>query len=591
MPVARVVCTVTLRVELYDQLDSLEARLTAEGKILDRQAVIASQPEQQAEPLNPDAGQLGEEGPPGNGRPYFVLTNVRPISWSFVFNSFRKADEAEFTIPLALLPVPPESIRVITAFAAVRHISADEWALTRGYPVLVDESLDNIDFAGICMSESISITEGEIPTAKLPCRDFVGLLAGKKVEVGKTLDRKLPIAKAIEKFIEGTTAEKIDVVWADKGEPEPSVDEHIPKAVKRKASGKAATPTKGQQNYLDAITEECSRLGVVPRLDVTTLELNDAGALYEGRGMNAKASILVGQVVESIEAEHALVGVKAQSIQAVGYNPDTSDMYTARWPPGPKGAKAQVVEKGKPPRLPPVVANAGLPGYEQMEESVLLIPIGAVSSQDRLLKIAKMIFLERTRQRIRYTVKTHVPWSNQAEPDRGDLLRLRAGDVVQFGYLAPGDGGDLVAPVVRALTGGYSAASMATLLMSAGVPEDAAKTIGAVLERVPRLSAFRVDELHVSGGHQSDTEITLRLVNFTQIVDDTQQKEEGVDIGAFVKALGGQIEELQAATMAVVDSVFESARKKIAEMSTNEQVASEAQTELDALQAKAMEGR
>ncbi len=583
MSVVRVACGVTLRVELYDELDGPEARRAAEAVNLALAVANATRAKEgkPPQPLNADPCAYVEESGASRKRPFFVLLDLAPLSWSVTYNSFRRADEFECVLPLAVLPVPPEAIRAITCEVLIRQLSAEEWDEGLRVPRLADHR-DQVDFAGICSSEAVSIGDGSLPTVKLPFRDYLGLLASKKVPAGVSLDQSLTLSEAIRRLLVGTPAEGLCVRWVDPTSEEPTAGRHVPKAQK-KAGKTAKKPTGGQQSYLDVITEEAARLGCVARLRVTTIELSTAGPLYEGRASTSKAALLVGQVVESIEAEHQLVGVKSQSVQVVGYNPDTGDSYTARWPPDPKGQKATLVEPGRPPRLPPVAANIGLPGYEQLDESVLLIPWGPVASKERLLEVAQMIFLERTRQRVKYTIKTHAPWSNPLEPDAqgGDLLRLRAGDTVDFGYLAGGDN-PLLPPEVQALTGIVSAEGMAGLLQASGVPEVTAKRIGGLLASVPRLSKFRVDELQVSGGERQDVELTFRLVNFVQIVGDFQGD---VFAEAFSK-LQAKVSALAAGPLEEAKAAFAAAYQSLASLSD----AAEARAALDALWRQARRG-
>ena len=590
MSVVRVACGVTLRVELYDELDGPEARKAAEAVNLALSLANAARAAQGKPPerLNADPCSYEVEAGASRVRPFFVLLDLPPLSWSVSYNSFRRADEFECVLPLAVLPVPPEAIRAITCEVVIRQLSAEQWeeGLARGYavPRLADHR-DQVDFAGICSAESISISERGLPTVKLPFRDYLGLLASSKVPPGAQLDQSLKLSEAIRKLLVGTPAEGLCVRWVDPSTEEPEVWEHVPKAQK-KAGKNAKKPIGGKQNYLDVITEEASRLGCVARLRVTSLELSDAGPLYEGLVSTSKAALLVGQVVESIEAEHQLVGVKTQPVQVVGYDPDTGESYTARWPPDPKKEKASVVEPGKPPRLPPVTANIGLPGYEQLDESVLLVPWGPVSGLERLQQVAQMIFLERTRQRVKYTVKTHAPFSNPLDPDAqgGDLLRLRAGDTVDFGYLAEDDNA-LLPPEVRALTGVVGAEGMARLLEASGVPPSMAQRIGKLLASVPRLSKFRVDELHVAGGDGQDVELSFKLVNFVQIVGDFSQSDGLLDAYQKMAAKAG---ELAVATLEEAKAAFAAAYQKLAAFSAEEEAQGRAQ--LDALWKKVRGG-
>lgn len=588
MGAVRTFCGFSMRIEVFDELDSLEARRAKEEVALFVAKDNAINYWKEPRRLNADPCDYAEESQGSHKRPFATVNNIAPLSWSFVANSFRKADEFEAVLPLALLPVPPEAIRVITGYAVIRQVSAEAWEeglRTRGAATpLLAEDLGNADFAGVCSSETISISEG-LSTIKLNFRDYLGLLASKKVPPGTTLDRKLPLSKAIAKFLAGTPAEGLCVTWVDPKQ-EPTVEQHLPKT-KKNPKKPAAKPVGSQQNYLDAINEECARLGVVPRINVTRLELSYAGPLYEGRLSTTRGALLVGQVVESIEAEHQLVGVKTEAVQTVGHNPDTGETYTARWPADPKGGQAKVVEPGKPPRLPPVAANIGLPGYEQLDESVLMIPVGPVGSKERLLDIARMVFLERTRQRVKYVIKTHAPWSNPLEPDAdgGDLLRLRAGDTVTFGYLAEDDNA-LLAPEVRALTGEVGEEGMRQLLEASGVPPETARRLAQVITRVPRLSLFRVDELHVAGSDKGDVELTFKLVNFVQILDDVQNT--GL-VATLLQDLAGRAAELAVASVEEVKKAFAGAYQALQNESAEAEETARAQ--LDGLVRAALKGR
>lgn len=592
MPVARVVCSCTFHIELFSELETADGRIEGQALSLVRSIANALASQEDAKPLNPDLDPFDLDGPPGNvRRPYYVLPVIRPVSWSFVFNTFRKPDEFECTIPLGVLPIPPEAIARISVFSMVRQIDADAWEFIETNPSALIVDQDSADFVGECRSVSMSIGADGMPTVKLQFQDYLSLLQQKNVEAGKRLDRTLPISKAIEKFLVGTPAEGLPVVWLgdDPSKKEPSVEGHIPKAQKQRKAGKSASkPSKSQQNYLDTIVEECSLLGLVPRLNVTTLQISPAAPLYEGTSDGAKTILLVSQLVDSIDAEHTLLSNATKAVQVVGYNPDTGDMYAARWPADPKNAKPVVMKPGQAPRLPPVIANMGLPGHQQLDESVRLVPFGAVSSQERLQEIARMIFLDRERQRLRYTLKTHAPWSNPLEPDAdgGSLLRLRAGDTIQFGYITEEsdayDGGILLPPEVRALVSGISAEGNQMLLERAGVAPSVAHTIGAIVANAARLNFFRVDELHIAGGSKQDVELTLKIVNFTQVIDDVQRKTTGRDTKQSVNRLISNETFLATLSRPEIENAYKNAQEELDNSDCNKQERAQLQDQIDA---------
>lgn len=565
MAAVRILASVTLNVELFDVLDGPDGRLGNEAASLGITAgnafsagvgESAFNGNTAAKPLNADPCDYEKETRSTRARPFFVLRNMVPTTFSVLYNTFRKADEMEITIPLAYLPVPPEAIRAIVAYAVIRHVTADEWAAGidgLGAAPQLAPDLSNADFAGICIDVRGELQPDSIPTIKLPFRDFTGLLAQHKVEPGKGINRELALSESLRDFLKGTPAEGMCVTWIDKAQ-EPTVSQHLPKTQKKprgkgKEGMKTTAPLKSIGSYLDAVTEECARLGCVARVNVMRLELCYAGPLYEGRLPTNNAKVIVCQTIESVSWEHKLVGLKTQSVQLVGHNPGTGETLTARWPPDPKTAGATVIEPGKPPRLPPLMANVGLPGYEQLDESIILIPVGPIGSKDVLSRMAQDVFLQRTAQRIRYELKTHCPWSDPSNPDKdgGDLLRLRAGDRVTFGYIASGQNPDnvLLPPAVLAVTGELGEGALRQVLQTAGVSTTTAAKVAQLLTRVPRFSTFRVDEVHVSGGATQDAEITIRLANFTQITTDLQDKaESGPSPIGVVAALEARIPEL-----------------------------------------------
>jgi hypothetical protein len=593
--VARILCSVSIRVELYDAFDgsSPKAKLAREALNLVISTANAAAPQVDPAKLNADPCAYETDAAVTRQRPFYVLPNVVPMAWEVSYNSFRRADEFSCTLPLALLPLPPAAVRLISVAAVIRHVSASEWedGMAQGgaAPQLLPD-LSNADFTGICTDVAGGVTPDGIPTIKLKFHDYTGLLTSKKIPPGAVLDRELPITESIAKFLRGTPGEGLCVKWLGPGK-EPTVAEHLPPTQKKKKGKKSTAPLKSTQNYLDAIVEECTRLGCVPRVSATRLEISEAGPLYQGKVSSAKTSIVVVQSIESVSWTHQLIGVKTQPVQLVGYNPATGESLTARWPPDPKGMQPVVVKAGQPPRLPPVFANIGIPGFEQLDESMAFIPVGPIGSQDRLLKMAEAYFLERTRQGVKTELRTHCPWSDPTDPDKngGDILRLRAGDTVSFAYLPPGATEDdvLLDPAVLATSGELGAAGLADVLERAGVAPKVASEISQLLTAVPRFSQFRVDELHVSGSDKSDPEITIKLVNFLELESDAQTEANG-DPAQVLAEAKGKFDDLVASSEEDTDAYF---AKKYAELTGTDEEVAAAQDALDELQFQIFESR
>lgn len=603
MAIARILVSVTLRVEVYDEADGSDARITIERELLAnaRRFVGTVIDDLEAKPLDDTGATFEEQRNDVARRPHFVLRDVAPKTWKATFNSFRKADELDIEIPLAMLPVPPDAVRVISCSAVIRHVTPDEWAAAvesgqSAIPALAPNDA-NADFAGVATSIRVAGSTDNVPTAKLHFLDYLGLLANTKVKPGHELGHNGPISEMVRAFLVGMPGEGLAVKWVDPNFPEPRLGDVMPKAKQKKKGKTAAKTAYGKESYLDVITEACGLVGVVPHLRVTTIELAYSGAVYEGqiRGTEPKSTILLGRHVEDFDAEHDLVGMKTQSVGVTSYNPDTDERYMARWPPEPTKVAPTKVPAGKPPVPTPVAANIGLPGYEQLDESLVMVQLPPCRDPQYLLQAAQAIFLERTRQRMRWSLKMHAPWSDPSTATLvggDDILRLRAGDTVSFGVVPSSDDAfDRLPASVRVLSGEIGEAGIAQLIRSAGGEKRLAERAAAAIAKAPRYARWRVDEMSVGGGDSQDPEIALKLVNFTVITSDLEAKAKGASpdqVLAFTKTtlelLGGGMSD------AALNAFFNRQRNEIDAGDGSDEVKADAKKALDAQQ-KAFKAR
>lgn len=565
MRTAHVVCVVSLDIEPFIVSDGPDARLEKEALALDKATALADAmrvPGAAGELLTSEA--LNALDAPAPGRPIFVLRDIVPKEAKIVFNSFRHADELEITIPLSLLPIPGSAIRNIVAHAIVRNLTDEEYAAG----TLPTASGDNFDFAGVGRKHSIEIVDGDIPLAKLSFVDFAGILGSDKVKAGKVFDEEPSITETIKQFLKGTWAEGIPVKWVDPREAEISVGTYRPQLHKAKkaATAKTAKPKRevpSQYSYLDAITMLCSDVGCVARVLNGEIQVAFAGTMYAGidRGGETKATVLVGQVVESpLKADHELLGQKFVSIQVISYDPDTHRQYTARWPEDPKKKGASTVDLGGRAVTTPLVANLGRPGFQELDESIIQIPIAPCANPALLGKVAEAIFLERTRQRTTVTFQTHSPWSNPFDDNSpADMLTLRAGDNILFGYVS-----DSQAPSeVLAITGQLSEGETKALLQLRGVPVKSATEIAAVIAQIPVTDRLRVDEVTITISDSAPANIEMKLVTFTVITSDLEAKSYGISVSDTVTKIADFIAGSAESTLEAIRDFIKQARQDL----------------------------
>lgn len=603
MKTARVLCGVTLRVEVWDEDESLAARLASESKLVSQaikaydavSALFASEggASTGSAPVSLDTGgaKFGEETKTSR-KPSFVVPDVVPLKWHLKRNSFRVADEFECTIPAAILPVPPQSIRSISCEVVVAHIDDDTWSerMAAGIAAIPLLEFYPESFVGVAHDIKTSASNDGTPTISLSFRDYVGLLVSMKVKIGTELDEEQPISKAVEAFLKGTPAEGLECVWVDPKYDEPTFGKHKPKITKRKGKN-ASKPVQPKESYLHAITEACANVGCVGRVVVNRLEFAFAGTMYEGRdrGGDPKATILVGQIVESLEISHALLGDKIQSVQVVSFDPDTHRQHIARWPPDPKNVKGATIDKGGIPRLPPLLANVGLPGYDQLDESVKLIPVAPVRDPSLLPQVAQAYFLERNRQRVKMTIKTHSPWSDPAVAGRADLLELQAGDNIRFGFVEYTDD-ELIPPALRAISGDIGASGVQALLEQVGVEKIVAGKIAAAVSLVPSTDLMRVDEVDISGGDDG-AEISITLVTFTVIESDLQALAQGESPADLKRKANLDPAFAKSLTAAQLKAHYAELRAKLDASSGEDDEKADTAKAIDAAERAAMKGR
>lgn len=593
---AHIICAALLRVEVYDAGDGPDGRRQNEEKML--LSAVKNTGKDVATKLNPNLGKPSEDTTTATKRPAFVLPAFIPMDWSVKWNSFRVPDDFEMSFPLELLPIPGTAIRVATVLAMVRHVSADQWA--RGLSnndlsatLFAKSTISAGDFEGIATTHEIK-TGHKVPMVHMKFVDFFGLVGGKAVPVGKTLERDIPVTEAIRNFLKGTPAEGMEVVWVDPTQPEPDLGKGVPKAKKAGKSGKVSKPpTHSGQKYADAIFKECEMLGVVPRVYGSTIQVAYAGTMYEGadRGGDEKATLLLGSVIEDFTSTHELIGSKIHTVQVASYNPDNGKHLVARWPPDPKKTKATLIAAGGAPTLPPLAANVGLPGAAQMDESILLVPVGPCTDPAVLVEIARSVFVEKTRQKLKHTLETSAPWPDPDDDDAedGKLLSLRAGDNVKFGVVAAP--GPTMPRALIAVVAGADAGATAQLLRGQGIKAELANRVALAIASAPTSSRWRVDELKVASSGEEGAKLTITLVNFTVVVSDLTEIATRRSVADYKKTANDLLVAAPSQTNAQVQAMYEAQFKALSDSGMSASDQAEGYAALSSSYQTAMKGR
>jgi len=598
--IARVVPAVSLYFEPLLLSDGPDARLAADFERMARSRAMNEALAKPGQMGNLDVYNLIDAEDKPATRPVCTIRDIRPKSYKFIFNSFRHADEFEVTIPLALIPFPPTAIRNMTVEAVIRHVQDYEW--DQGIMPTTNVPDDQKDFVGVLKDYGgKAVIDGQ-PCVKLVFFDYLGLLSSKHVESGKEFDQNMPISKCIEKFLVGTWGEGLGVEWIDEA-PEPTPGAYVPtlhhkkKRAKNAKTSAPSKPTNSKETYLEAIVKLCHSVGVVPVVAGKNLTLAYAGTLYTGQKRKGpqveQAELIVSDIIESIDWDFDPLGKKYQSIQVTSWNPYTHKNYVARWPPDPKKLKAEVLGQGTRPNMPPIVANLGRPGFEMLDDSVLSIPVAPTENPELLPKLAEAIFFERSRQTMKIKVRTHSPFSDPFSEGKSDadLLRLRSGDNVKFGFFRLLDREERtgLTPVeLRTITNRLGQKATAELLIKNGMQKQLAEDIALAIDLIPSTDLLRVDAVSISGSDKSPCEIELTMVTFTIITSDLQNKAYGKNPDDIVTDLLDSSQNLQGKTKEQIKEAFAKARSKIDDSDAPSAAKDSARKRLDLLEKQAL---
>ena len=129
------------------------------------------------------------------------------------------------------------------------------------------------------------------------------------------------------------------------------------------------------------------------------------------------------------------------------------------------------------------------------------------------------------------------------------------------------------------------------LLEAAGTSHAVAVEVGRVVERAPRTSRWRVDEMRVAGGADRDCEIELKLTNYTVIESDLQGRS-GPPPAAIAQKLTSIPNFVWAAqSVEAVKAKFAQGYQDIAASGASDDEQDAARDQLDAAQAAALKGR
>lgn len=407
----------------------------------------------------------------------FVMDRV-PKSASVELPGYRQAGKFSLELDWRELPIDPRLVRSCGVEIYLGTVSPEDFAsgmLTvdstgRRRSIMRTSGADGsprddlMALAGIVDTWSTT-QSGETSIVKIEGRDLRGVFLDSPIspDVAAKIDLSKSLDQVVLAILKGhPAASYIHIVFSPDdwpgGAPPPVLDREGLTRVRRKADGQG-TSASSQDDKLtvwDLITRYCFLVGAVPYFRGRTLVLRPSVSLFDqskprfssadpvfqpsvrvdddGNPFTTRRMVF-GANVKELTFERKLAGVKVPVIEVVSL--DTSSkkrgagkLLTSQFPPESQTA-ASVTD----------VYPSG--GASQTDK--LVIPVPGIRDQARLNQVARALWEEIGRGELGGSVKTTQLASFKGDDADPDLLRLRAGDVVEFqvdtrqvGSVAPG---------------------------------------------------------------------------------------------------------------------------------------------------------
>jgi len=412
----------------------------------------------------------------------FVLNRV-PLKCSVELPGYRQA--GQFTIDLAFrdLPLDPRTVRAAAVDIHLGAVPAQNFAQgMTGQPVngwrssvlrtVNDDGSPNLDtlvMTGTVDEWNVDHSESS-SRITLKGRDMRGILLDTPLtndprvaqQIIEELDLSQPIDALIasllaynplfDQFIVTTVPDE----WPDGivpavGDPD-LVPRHRRGARGNRSSGRATPPSSSSNlNFWDLIVRFCYLVGAIPYFIGTELRIRPARSIYDQdraggplnptpfrggdpRTIDAPSGaplepslryrrMVYGRDVEQLSFERKMGGAqRPQTVRAVSVDNDarvrgSGRTIEGRWPPQEDtAARRQTVS----------------PGEDVSAENIINVPVPGVTSEARLVKIARSVYEEIGRGELGGSCTSKNLASFGGDNTDADLLRLKPGDAVDF---------------------------------------------------------------------------------------------------------------------------------------------------------------
>lgn len=406
------------------------------------------------------------------------------------------------------------------------HVIPDEWIDAQGRP------RSNLRFQGWVDEWTISWSDDE-PTVRLNCTDNTRLLIDNTHPPQLQVDPKIPIDKAIARYLANFPQfVGLSVRFLPTSATPPTLAEVLDKAthkVPAKAGGDSKT------SVWDYLTDVTGRLGLLIRVRGTTVVVQKPRnfvngrrriddpylprRLPTGRVLDFRTLVYGRNVVET-ELSRNYTKHANQNIEVRSYNGRRKKTLVVRFPEkGNEKGKGRVVD---------------VKHGDRTEEKWEVIRISAVTDEKQLKFVAQAVYESRNRQELNVKLTTKNLASYGGGNEDPDLLDVETGDAIVVETQREEEEFNTINVVENRLSEPNQAEQFLRLL---GFPAEFAAQYGHVFSNLDVPKLFRVRRAGFDWDDEKGTGVELECVNFIVVrADKFIQEEEKQDELGFTVA-------------------------------------------------------
>jgi hypothetical protein len=474
-----------------------------------------------------------------------VLEGIIPITATLSRNGIRTADTLTLSLRYRDLPIDPRTVRACGVRFVLGTISEDDYvrelggrpsASTSGataedavpLAAIPDEFTDeqgnsrsNIRFEGWVDDWQVELPEEDEPTVTLECTDNTRLLIEQDAPAKLTVGEDGPIDRAVAEYLANFPQFRgLAVEYRPAGSDVPQLGKALAKTAFRPKLGPA--PAGGASgggggtaklSVWDYLTDIAGALGLIVRLEGTTIILQRARTLYSSKFSGRPDDPFTGRILPSGREILRRLFVYGRNILDQEFSRKFTRAAAMNVEVRCYSGKRGLTLVGRHPQKDQRQGRP-LPG-DASDEKWIVHTVSGIEDEATLRAIAQGIYesLGRSELAVKFTTRDLASYGGgNSDPD---LLDLQAGDAVDIEIARDAEGTSTPGQVEQSLS-----ERAAEFLQQLGYEDAFAAAYGAAIGQIGFPSTFRVKTVGFDWDHEEGVQISIECVNYLEVRRD-----------------------------------------------------------------------